>query len=109
MKSRIKQTEGPRQAGLRCRRRLCVVTGFISRPPPSTPFLRLVVSGWRRKGNLLRLTMARCTCRPSCGDMSRHTSCPAPKGGLTRFGETVDVDGDDKVLWFVSQSTVSLS
>lgn len=30
-------------------------------PPALNAFLRLVVSGWRREGNLLRLTMLRCT------------------------------------------------
>lgn len=45
-KEQQNQTAGLGQAGRRCRRRLCVVTGFISRPPPLDGFC----AWWFRDG-----------------------------------------------------------
>lgn len=52
-----------------------------------------------REGQL-RLTIVRWARRPSCGDMSCHTSCPGTKGSLTCFGGwRVDVEGTKCTAW----------
>lgn len=70
-------------------------------PPTCPSLLRLVVSGWRRGGQLLRLTMVRCCAfagqAPVTCPVTPHASIegqPNPHG--------VDVDGNN-CCWFVSQ------
>lgn len=82
---------------------VCCDRLHITPPTLHTPFflsLRMVVSGWRREGGQLRLTMARCACRPSCGDMSCHTSCPAS----SNEGQPNLLREMERRVWFVSRN-----